>query len=76
MPWSIVTKDWTRFVQSLCSWFPYFDETAVQRFRGDRAKLVVYLAESHDLTEDEASEQLEDWFALQGRIAWSEAEAA
>ena len=76
MPWTIVTQDWAAFVDRLCAWFPYFDAEAVRRFRGDRDKLVTYLADSHDLTEAEASEQLDWWFDGQGRAAWQEAKAA
>lgn len=76
MPWTLVTQDWAAFVEELCDWFPYFEPAAVRRFRGDRAKLVIYLAETHDLTETEASEQLADWFETRGRSVWTEAKAA
>ncbi len=76
MPWTFVTRDWPAFVEQLCAWFPYFDEDAVRRFRGDRSKLVTYLAETHDLTEAEASDQLGLWFFTRGRSVWREAQAA
>ncbi len=76
MPWTIVTQDWAAFVDRLCAWFPYFDRAALRRFRGDRQKLVTYLADSHDLTEAEASEQLDHWFAVQGRAIREEAASA
>ncbi len=76
MPWTLVTQDWYAYVGRLCSWFPYFDEDAVRRFRGDRAKLVTYLADSHDLTEAEACEQLDMWFETHGRSIWEEVKAA
>lgn len=67
MSWMEVTTDWPVFVARLAADFPQLDPEALRRFRGDRAKLVIYLAETHDLTAREASEVLRDWFDLHGR---------
>ncbi len=75
MPWTTVTALWPCFVETLCAHFPHFEPAAVRRFRGDRAKLVTYLAETHDLTLIEASETLADWFMAHGPAAL-EAQAA
>lgn len=62
---------WTTFLDHLLDgadglvrWFPYLDNEAVRRLRGDRMLFVTYLAETHDLTIEEASEALDDWLAL------------
>ncbi len=76
MPRIAFPQDWPAVADRLCLWFPHFDSAALRRFRGDRAKLVTYLAESHDLTEAEAAEQLEMWFETAGLAARPGARAA
>lgn len=76
MPWTVVTAEWPHFVEKLCDHFRWLDPAAIRRFRGDRSKMVTYLAETHDLTEAEACETLGDWFALHGPAALAERRAA
>ncbi|QQA44780.1 hypothetical protein [Pelagovum pacificum] len=66
MSWTSVTAEWQVFIRAFCAAFPHLDGEALRRFRGDRAKLVTYLSEAHDLTEAEACETLTDWFDLNG----------
>ncbi|KPP91193.1 MAG: hypothetical protein HLUCCA08_17860 [Rhodobacteraceae bacterium HLUCCA08] len=61
MPWTHVLADWPRIAHRLCRDFRHLEEAALRRFRGDRDKLVIYLADTHDLTLAEAAETLEDW---------------
>ena len=67
MPWDHVLASWPNLADHLCADFKHLEETAVRRFRGDRTKLVIYLAETHDLTEAEAAEALDQWLTFTGR---------
>ncbi|WP_368183537.1 hypothetical protein [Aestuariibius sp. HNIBRBA575] len=67
MPWNAVTAQWHLFVDQLCVDFRFLEPAALVRFRGDRLKMVTYLAETHDLTEREACETLKMWFERNGR---------
>lgn len=66
MSWNLFTAQWHLFVDQLCEDFRFLEPTALRRFRGDRKKMVVYLAETHDLTPSEACETLKIWFATHG----------
>lgn len=61
MPWDRVMTNWLQLVEPLVHDFPHMSKIPLWRFRGDRQKLVVYLAETHDLTHAEADEALTDW---------------
>lgn len=61
MPWTHVLACWPYLLKQLGRDFPYLEHAALERFRGDRAKMEVYLAETHDLTLTEARDALEDW---------------
>lgn len=67
MPWDHVLASWPNLAGYLCADFNHLEENALRRFRGDRTKLVIYLAETHDLTEAEAAETLDHWLAFTGR---------
>jgi len=66
MPWTHVLASWPNLIEHLCSDFRYLEISALRRFRGDRTKMVTYLAETHDLTLAEAEESLDDWLAYTG----------
>jgi len=68
MPWDTAFSNWPAILRKLCADFPHLDQTAASRFRGDRWKLVVYLAETHDLTEREAEETLADWLMFRAPL--------
>ena len=67
MPWDHVLARWPNLADHLCADFKHLEENALRRFRGDRAKLVIYLAETHDLTGAEAAEALDHWLASTSR---------
>lgn len=61
MPWTQVLANWPLLLDHLSADFKHLERSALQRFRGDRARLETYLAETHDLTHGEAAEVLQDW---------------
>ena len=61
MSWTTALTRWPHLLDQLCAQFRYLERAALIRFRGDRAKLNLYLAQTHDLTVDEAAEALDDW---------------
>ncbi|KAA9009158.1 hypothetical protein [Histidinibacterium aquaticum] len=58
---------WPALLDRLATEFRQLDRTALARWRGDRARLVTYLAETHDLTRTEAAECLDWWWDRQER---------
>lgn len=66
MPWNSALAQWPHLIEQLCADFRYLERAALERFRGDRDKMVVYLAETHDLTMIEAEDALENWLRYVG----------
>lgn len=66
MPWTHVLASWPNLLDHLAADFKYLERAALHRFRGDRDKMEVYLAETHDLTPTEARETLDDWLTYKG----------
>lgn len=64
MSWSQFLDHWSVGSRLLTDAFRYLDRDAIARFRGDRSRLVAYIAASHDLTVAEAREALDDWLML------------
>lgn len=74
MSWTQVLANWPLLLEHLCDDFRHLELTALRRFRGDQEKLVLYLAQTHDLTVLEARDTLENWLIYKG--ATLEAKAA
>ena len=72
MSWTTALARWPNLLDQLCRDFSYLELTALERFRGDRTKLEVYLAETHDLTTSEARQTLTDWLAYRAATATRE----
>lgn len=68
MTWIPPSPDWPNLIDRLCARFPHMDGAALSRFRGDRAHLVMYLAETHDLTPREAAQALDEWLMVEPRL--------
>ncbi|MCF2870623.1 hypothetical protein L0664_06060 [Octadecabacter sp. G9-8] len=66
MPWAHVLASWPNLIEHLCYDFRHLEVTAMRRFRGDRARMEMYLAETHDLTVAEAGEALDNWLTYTG----------
>ena len=67
MSWKSLSSIWPHLRIQLGDRFRHLDPTALTRLRGDRAKLVLYLAETHDLTTAEANDTLDDWLMVHAR---------
>ena len=74
MSWTLALANWPELLAQLCTRFRHLDHSALIRFRGNRAKMNLYLAETHDLTITEAAQALDDWLAYSAeRIALPDA---
>ncbi|MGH1577132.1 hypothetical protein [Planktotalea sp.] len=65
MNWSDLSVDWTTFLTAVARRFPYLDASLFRRSNTDLSTLVQAVAQSHDLTEHEAREELEDFLLIQ-----------
>ncbi|MEL6959325.1 MAG: hypothetical protein AAGL89_10285 [Pseudomonadota bacterium] len=75
MAWDTIMSNWPDLTDRLLKGFPHLNAAALERFRGDRLKLVAYIAETHDLTRREADEVLFDW-QMRVNVATAPAQAA
>lgn len=75
MSWTLALISWSDLLDQLCNTFNHLDRNALIRFRGNRAQMNLYLAETHDLTLAEASEALDDWLVFSARNTASNAAA-
>ena len=69
MSWTTAMARWPDLLEQMCKDFTYLELGALERFRGDREKLELYLAEAHDLTIAEARQTLSDWLAYRATPA-------
>jgi hypothetical protein len=76
MPWTHVLASWPHLIDHLCDDFPDLEAAAIRRFRGDRSRMETYLAETHDLTPDEAADALDEWLFYTGARLSAKATAA
>ncbi len=68
MPWTLAFSFWSQISPQLCRDFPYLDQAAIRRFRGNLSALVEYIANTHELTCSEAAETLQDWLAFRAAL--------
>lgn len=66
MPWTHVLACWPHLLTHLRADFKHLELGALRRFRGDREKMEIYLAETHDLTVLEARAALDEWLTYKG----------
>lgn len=59
MTWRDLLADWHENLDRLHLLFPHADTTALIRFRGNKALLAEYIADTHDLTLDEGHEAVD-----------------
>lgn len=60
MAWKQLFENWADALPKITSLYPHVDAVALQRFRGNRALFVAYIAATHDLTLREAEEAVDD----------------
>ena len=61
MDWHTVERNWPAFVERIEQRWPKTDERDLMDIDGDRSRFTTYLAKVHDLTQNEASEEIETW---------------
>ncbi|PZX18503.1 hypothetical protein LX81_01137 [Palleronia aestuarii] len=66
MQWNAVRENWPAFVEPIMQRWPQTEEEDLLALEGDRERLSSYLAERHELTPQEADEQITAW--LQGAV--------
>lgn len=59
MTWKDLLLEWHDQIDRLAELFPHADPCALVRFRGNRAFLAEYIADTHDLTLSEGQEAVE-----------------
>ena len=59
MTWRDLLLDWQGQLDRLAELFPHADPEALARFRGNRALLAEYIADTHELTLAEGYEAIE-----------------
>ena len=61
MEWQQVAADWSAFVEAIGTRWPRMDTIEVVAIDGDRERFEAYLATVHDLTAQEARDEVETW---------------
>ncbi len=59
--WTDITSNWLGYLDNLTTRFPNLDEAELQTSPFACKDLAQVIALSHDLTPNEATEELEDW---------------
>lgn len=65
MQWSDITKDWAIWSPLMKARFPYLETRTMNRVRHDRKTFEAYLARSHNLSLNEAREEIEDFLYIE-----------
>lgn len=65
MQWTDITKDWELWSPLMRARFPYLETRAMNRARHDRGTFEAYLARSHNLSLNEAREEIEDFLYVE-----------
>ncbi|WP_050927696.1 hypothetical protein [Aestuariivita boseongensis] len=65
MTWSDLTMNWGEWFARIKHRFPNLDDGAMPFAKTDRARFEAYLADTHDLTLNEAREELDDFLFVE-----------
>ncbi|MBM9595593.1 hypothetical protein [Roseitranquillus sediminis] len=65
MDWHTVARNWPAFVDRIEERWPATEETDLLDINGDRPRFTSYLSKVHDLTRNEAHEDIEFWLTWQ-----------
>lgn len=60
MTWADMITDWPHWSARIRKRFPYLESAEMERTRHDRGAFEAYLASSHNLSRNEAREEIED----------------
>ncbi|NDV99211.1 hypothetical protein G0A00_07895 [Yangia sp. PrR002] len=61
MEWQDTTRNWGLTVERLKARFPHIDEAALRARRHAHTETAQHIAARHDLTQQEATRELDDW---------------
>ena len=61
MQWQTVERNWPAFLDRIEQRWPQTDQNELLNIDGDRSRFTQYLSKVHDLTRNEANEEIEDW---------------
>ncbi|SFQ20908.1 hypothetical protein [Tranquillimonas alkanivorans] len=61
MQWQTVQQNWPAFLERIEQRWPMTDEDDLLEVDGRRDRFVDYLSKVHDLTQNEANEQIDAW---------------
>lgn len=65
MAWNNLTANWGINLHALARWFPYASKENLAVFKEEPIAMTRVIAKTHDLTEPEAREELENFLVLQ-----------
>ena len=65
MKWTDMMTDWPHWSARMRDRFPYLDLREMERKRHDRRAFEAYLATSHNLSLNEAREEIEDFLYIE-----------
>ena len=65
MKWSDITADWPEWSQRIRDRFPYLENGPMDRARHNRRAFEAYLADTHNLSLNEAREEIEDFLYVE-----------
>ncbi|TNF63694.1 MAG: hypothetical protein EP307_04645 [Rhodobacteraceae bacterium] len=65
MTWSDLTGNWGAWFARIKTRFPNLDDGAMPFLKQDRDRFEAYLAQTHDLTLEEAREEFEDFLYVE-----------
>ena len=65
MTWSDLIQDWGYLYRKLKTRFPNLDDGSMPFLKQDRGRFEAYVAETHNLTLEEARQELEDFLFVE-----------
>ncbi|MEO1733947.1 MAG: hypothetical protein AAFR45_10025 [Pseudomonadota bacterium] len=65
MTWSDLIQDWGYWYRKLKTRFPNLDDGSMPFLKQDRGRFEAYVAETHNLTLEEARQELEDFLFVE-----------
>lgn len=65
MKWTDLTTDWAMWFRRMQSRFPHLDDSAMPFVKQDRGRFEAYLAGTHNLSMEEAREEIDDFLFVE-----------
>lgn len=66
MSWNAFAGNWNDTLRTLLRRFPHADQGQLTQSKAEPDAVARHVAQTHDLTEFEAREELQDWMFVQG----------